>query len=120
LVLSVGALALSVVAMTTMFIFVYSHGGRALEASVARPEPAALPAPLTSREPAAPGASAPPLLAGELRQCDGRGDPLAPASLRDPSAAQRGLEVEIRALRGSGSEPHSFASKALNEALPCE
>lgn len=31
LVLSVGALALSVVAMTTMFIFVYSHGSGALE-----------------------------------------------------------------------------------------
>jgi serine/threonine protein kinase len=33
LVLSVGALALSVVAMTTMFIFVYSHGSGALEAA---------------------------------------------------------------------------------------
>jgi hypothetical protein len=31
--LSVGALALSVVAMTTMFIFVYSHGSGALEAA---------------------------------------------------------------------------------------
>jgi serine/threonine-protein kinase len=33
LLLSVGALALSVVAMTTMFIFVYSHGSGALEAA---------------------------------------------------------------------------------------
>lgn len=35
LVLSVGALALSVVAMTTMFIFVYSHGSGALEGKAA-------------------------------------------------------------------------------------
>lgn len=35
LALSVGALALSVVAMATMFAFVYSHGGRALEAPLA-------------------------------------------------------------------------------------
>ena len=33
LLLSVGALALSVVAMTTMFVFVYSHGSGALESA---------------------------------------------------------------------------------------
>lgn len=51
LLLSVGALALSVVAMTTMFIFVYSHGSGALESAAhasGRPQPARAP----SRAPA--------------------------------------------------------------------
>jgi serine/threonine-protein kinase len=43
LLLSVGALALSVVAMTTMFIFVYSHGSRALEAAAVTQPPGAEP-----------------------------------------------------------------------------
>ena len=61
LLLSVGALALSVVAMTTMFVFVYSHGSGALEAAATASSPAAAKAAL-AREEHAP-ASDPPLLA---------------------------------------------------------
>jgi hypothetical protein len=119
--LSVGALALSVVAMTTMFIFVYSHGGRALEAPLAQhSEPSASAAPLASIAQPEPGAPSPRLLAAGSPQCAATGQPLAPAALRDTRTSQRGPEIEIRALHATGSGPRGFAGGALDEALPCE
>ncbi|MEY4545752.1 MAG: hypothetical protein RL685_1947 [Pseudomonadota bacterium] len=119
--LSVGALALSVVAMTTMFIFVYSHGGRALEAPLAQhSEPSASAAPLASIAQPEPGAPSPRLLAAGSPQCAATGQPLAPAALRDTHTSQRGPEIEIRALHATGSGPRGFAGGALDEALPCE
>ena len=136
LLVSVGALALSVVAMTTMFIFVYSHGERALEIpvsarsavavadipppwpEVARPAlpPAALPP--AALLPAAPSPAALPRVeAGP--QCSERRSPLAPASVVEPPPADADSEVQVRAaLRGS--EPRGFAGRALDGALPCE
>jgi len=123
LLVSVGALALSVVAMTTMFIFVYSHGERALEVPAATRSAAALAsARLPSPSVASPAAlpNSPPSLAPSASECAERRNPLAPASVLDPHPAGLGPEVEVRALRAMGSEPRAFAAPALDGALPCE
>jgi serine/threonine protein kinase len=123
LLVSVGALALSVVAMTTMFIFVYSHGERALEVPAATRSAAALAsARLPSPSVASPAAlpNSPPSLAPSASECAERRNPLAPASVLDPHPAGLGPEVEVRALRATGSEPRAFAAPALDGALPCE
>jgi serine/threonine-protein kinase len=143
LALSVGALALSVVAMTTMFIFVYSHGERALEApavqrSAATIAAAQLPLPEVAR-PIAPVQSTPAVLrpassAGTPRSSDNspptadseqhvmaRGpecadpgtSPLAPASVLESGREGAPSEVELRA---GGPMP----GRALEGALPCE
>jgi serine/threonine protein kinase len=75
LLLSVGALALSVVAMTTMFIFVYSHGSRALEAAAVTHAPVAEPASALNRaafrprEAPAPTLTVPPEAARSASVC---------------------------------------------------
>jgi len=141
LLLSVGALALSVVAMTTMFIFVYSHGERALELpamqrSAAAIAAAQLPLPEVARPAALPPAElerrqalaekslaekslAEKGLAERAARCQEPRAPLAPASVleRPPGVGPR---VEIRALRGIASEPPGFAGQRLEDALPCE
>jgi len=132
LVLSVGALALSVVAMTTMFIFVYSHGERALEApalqrSAAAIAAAQLPLPEVAR-PAAPTASTPAYLrpgssVGMVRpaspsassECPGT-SPLAPASVIESGPDGTATEVELRA----GGPMRGIPGRALEGALPCE
>jgi len=124
LLLSVGALALSVVAMTTMFIFVYSHGERALELPAVQRSAVAiaaaqLPLPEVARPTALPAAE--PLqrraLAERGDQCAEPRPPLAPASVLEPAPGSA-HEVQIRALRAAPS-PGS-AGQALGDALPCE
>jgi serine/threonine protein kinase len=124
LLLSVGALALSVVAMTTMFIFVYSHGERALELpavqrSAAVIAAAQLPLPEVARP--TPLLAAEPLprqpLAERAARCAEPRPPLLPASVRElPPGAEH--EVEIRALQGAA--PPGFGGQAPDGALPCE
>jgi serine/threonine protein kinase len=97
LVLSVGALALSVVAMTTMFIFVYSHGSGALEG-----KSAAGSAPAHTTEPPAAPPSLAPLPAGSLAlQAPDRcptPDPLVRTSIIE-LAGETGLSVREHALQ---------------------
>ena len=140
LALSVGALALSVVAMTTMFIFVYSHGERALEVPAVQRSAAAiaaaqLPLPEVAR-PAAPSTAAylrpaapagTPSLAGAEQhgmarapQCSEPGtSPLAPASVIESGPQGTQTEVELRALR-AGGPIGGIPGRALEGALPCE
>ena len=118
LLLSVGALLLSVVAMTTMFVFVYSHGSGALEsaATAAGRAPARLivadVAVGGSEAPSGPGASAqePATAAAPVELCG----PLRPASV---SEAHAGVTVQRHALEparaaelahplGAGARPH--------------
>jgi hypothetical protein len=126
LLLSVGALALSVVAMTTMFIFVYSHGSGALESAAhasGRPPHAAEPpspkpplpartdsAPATNRQPVSPPAAARPSgsdpaasrLADATRACPKRPDPLYRASVVELSAdGESGIFVQRQALQAA-------------------
>jgi serine/threonine protein kinase len=120
LLVSVGALALSVVAMTTMFIFVYSHGQQALEVPAARSGSALASAQLPSAEVAA-GVDSPQAFAESVSQCPERRSPLAPASvLEQPAAGPAAREVEVHSLRPRGNEPRGFAGRALDDALPCE
>jgi serine/threonine-protein kinase len=129
LLLSVGALALSVVAMTTMFIFVYSHGSGALEAAAkatrtpsriaasmaASPEPQA-PAPVVppARTALTPLASHPAGSVAQAEACPApnHGHPLYPASVlelsddADPSLSvqQHALEPAYRGARAIDCE----------------
>jgi hypothetical protein len=138
LALSVGALALSVVAMTTMFIFVYSHGERALEAPAGQRSAAALaaaqlPLPEVARTAAPSGPAylrplAPPVapIVGSEQalarapQCSEPGtSPLAPASVIESGAGGTQTEVELRALRARGAM-RSIPGHGLDGALPCE
>ncbi len=145
MVLSVGALALSVVAMTTMFVFVYSQGGRALETSVvyraeaSSAQVAALPAvvnpavvsPSASAAPAAQAPAAPLsaardvvsssspvplLLARDVAQCERADSPLSPASLQGPTRG--GAEVELRT--GGSAGALELSSRALDGTSPCQ
>jgi serine/threonine protein kinase len=127
LMLSVGALALSVVAMTTMFIFVYSHGSRALESAATPTHPA------VNAHASAVAVAPPPRESLASENCaahDSRECPLsslhAPASssgvdarLSDSStlAATPALSVEVHALQAApkgssvdaapvGGDPH--------------
>ncbi|HEU4579673.1 MAG TPA: protein kinase [Polyangiaceae bacterium] len=140
LALSVGALALSVVAMTTMFIFVYSHGERALEVppgqrsaatlATAQPPPevarAALPsAPAYLRpapvvpDPAGRSASSEQAVA-RAPQCFEPGtSPLAPASVIESGPGGKQGEVELHALR-PGNPMRSIPGRGLDGAQPCE
>jgi serine/threonine protein kinase len=126
LLLSVGALALSVVAMTTMFIFVYSHGSGALESaahSSGRPQQAAEPpsqrpplpartdsAPAAARQPVPPEAPARPngsdpaasRLADATGSCPKRPAPLYRASVVELSAdGESGIYVQRQALQAA-------------------
>jgi serine/threonine protein kinase len=107
LVLSVGALALSVVAMTTMFIFVYSHGSGALEA-------AARQAPVTPGHATASAMHGAGAKAGE--HCPLPGDPLSRASILGlgPNVIG-GLTVQQHAL-----EPTAPASSTHRGASPLD
>jgi serine/threonine protein kinase len=116
LLLSVGALALSVVAMTTMFIFVYSHGSGALEsgatASSRTPagEPARVLAEVSAEAAASKGVVHPPLAsATRPEHCDVGAHPLRGASVIDLSAEGEGsVSVQQHALRpglGLGAYP---------------
>jgi hypothetical protein len=132
-----------VVAMTTMFAFVYSQGGRALETAVVyRSEPAPAPAHAAAAAalaPAAPAASSPAtarapltavelsanpatplLLAREQTQCEGASGPLAPASLPAADPVRGGSEVEIRALHGTSSGARGLTEPTLGGGSPCE
>jgi serine/threonine protein kinase len=122
LLVSVGALALSVVAMTTMFIFVYSHGERALAVPASARSAAVLAsAHVPSPEVARPAPAEPPRPVVETAaQCRERRSALAPASVLEPNPVDPDTNVEVRALRGTGSEPRGFAAPALERALPCE
>jgi hypothetical protein len=118
--LSVGALALSVVAMTTMFVFVYSHGSGALEAAakmssrapgraVAEAHASAA-SPGTSNEPSAPVVSP---FAGNpaADRCVAPSGPLHPASLFDFSDEdESGIRVER----------HSLTPRLGARAIECE
>jgi hypothetical protein len=95
LLLSVGALALSVVAMTTMFIFVYSHGSGALEAA----------AKTSSRTQARPVASAVP-----ADRCP------APSPLHQASVLEFGEDDET----GIRVERHSLTPSLGARAIECE
>jgi eukaryotic-like serine/threonine-protein kinase len=96
LLLSVGALALSVVAMTTMFIFVYSHGSGALEAA----------AKTSSRTSARSMAAALP-----PDRCPAPNRPLHPASVLEFGADD---ETGIRV------ERHSLTPSLGARAIECE
>jgi hypothetical protein len=101
LLLSVGALALSVVAMTTMFIFVYSHGSGALEAATPAAQVSSSGAALASvtghRTQADPNA---PVPAAKVPQCPAPGDPLHRASMVELAFEdENGLSVLRRALK---------------------
>jgi serine/threonine protein kinase len=110
LLLSVGALALSVVAMTTMFIFVYSHGSGALEAA-ASASPRGSAAALAQRAAAArlvEGAAgspvmAPPIASARTEHCDATGRPLHGAGLVDlgDEGTASNVSVQQHALRPS-------------------
>jgi serine/threonine protein kinase len=114
LLLSVGALALSVVAMTTMFIFVYSHGSGALESAAtaaSRATPVAENATAHADVSAEGGASAlhPPLAAATRSDhCEGSAHPLHGASVVDLSAESEtgSVSVQQHSLRpGLGAYP---------------
>jgi hypothetical protein len=133
LVLSVGALALSVVAMTTMFVFVYSHGESALEVRAA---PALLPAngSLASGRsaslsngpwaPELPSADAPEPPA--VRLCPKPGSPLAQASVREPPPGGDEPGVLVEALREARTPTSQLATASSGPerlpelAQPCE
>jgi serine/threonine protein kinase len=120
LLLSVGALALSVVAMTTMFIFVYSHGERALEFPTAqRPAAPAAAHPPPDVPPPEPTAAALPA-AEALPQCPNLPGPLAPASVLEHNPAGADPRVEVRALQSTSGGQRGFAGHALDRPLPCE
>jgi hypothetical protein len=131
LLLSVGALALSVVAMTTMFIFVYSHGSGALEAAAkTSPRPgravaeARVLAPAAPTAPTLPSASAaaavalPPAAsmaapfaaAIEPERCVAPGHPLHPASAMALARDESGITIERHALTPSHS---SLGARAI-------
>jgi serine/threonine protein kinase len=102
LLLSVGALLLSVVAMTTMFVFVYSHGSGALESTATARTPARLAAVAAAERASAASSgeddaeSATALAPAELCR------PLQPASV---SSERAGVSVQRHALepaRGRG------------------
>jgi serine/threonine protein kinase len=89
LVLSVGALALSVVAMTTMFIFVYSHGSGALEAA-AKASSRTARAVAEAHAPATtnPSAAAHPSAANPSVRGNSSAGVKAPPALNPPEAAR--------------------------------
>jgi eukaryotic-like serine/threonine-protein kinase len=120
LLLSVGALALSVVAMTTMFIFVYSHGERALEVGpVAHAPSAVAAAPAAQR--AAPVLAHASLAPEAPARCLPRGSELAPASVLEPGPGGSARQVEVHALQGSSAAPRGPSSgEGLHGALSCD
>ena len=121
--LSVGALVLSVVAMTTMFVFVYSHGESALEVRAA---------PRTSAQLASAPSTPTPEPSGRTpaaaRQCVEKGSPLAPASVLESATGGSGPAMVVRALREAQTEavPSTRAGtqrgsdENLELAQPCE
>jgi serine/threonine-protein kinase len=125
LVLSVGALALSVVAMTTMFVFVYSHGESALEVRAAQ-RPTALLA--NGRWPLPTGPWAPEPSAGApeppaVRLCPKPTSPLAPASVleRVPGAGEPGVVVQaLREAHAQANESGLSTPSLGPDGLPCE
>jgi serine/threonine protein kinase len=111
LLLSVGALALSVVAMTTMFIFVYSHGSGALESAATAASRTAGPAHVqrasVTPQPA-DGAPGTPLAAAQPEQCNGGGRSLHAAGIAELGNDEAGVSVQQHALRpgvGLGAYP---------------
>jgi hypothetical protein len=138
--LSVGALALSVVAMTTMFIFVYSHGSGALEAAAtagnararARVAPAEerkplevtpSPHPFTPRLPAgtnqalAAGTAQGALVARST--CDDRQPLFRTSATELPPGADSNLSIRVRALEAA-SEGRAHVAGGRESALGCE
>jgi serine/threonine protein kinase len=96
--LSVGALALSVVAMTTMFIFVYSHGSGALEA-------------------AAKASSRGTSKAALAREVHAPAPPAAHASAGSPSAATLAEPVPGGARASSSDRPSGDSAGAQAPAM---
>jgi serine/threonine-protein kinase len=118
LLLSVGALLLSVVAMTTMFVFVYSHGSGALESAATARTPARLAA-VAAAERASEEAM--PIVG------DDSGEPataLAPAELcrplRPASVGERaGVSVQRHALEPARAQGPAHPS-AGGSGIDCE
>jgi len=118
LLLSVGALLLSVVAMTTMFVFVYSHGSGALESAA------------TARTPARLAAAAAAERASEAARDsdDGLAEPataLAPAEVCRPlraasvAADRAGVSVQHHALEPARSRGTAHPSAGAS-GIDCE
>jgi hypothetical protein len=103
LLLSVGALALSVVAMTTMFIFVYSHGSRALEAAAVTQPPGAEPVSALNRAASRPHEASVPTLSAAS-------DAARSAGVCPPQ--QTALQ------RGTGTRPEAAFSARQPSAQP--
>ncbi len=127
LLLSVGALALSVVAMTTMFIFVYSHGSGALEAAASASQhgAAARALALSSSPPPRPAALAPvaaeavPSPLPALPRCPEPEGPLYRTSILElaSSGNEGSIRVEQHALQPAPRDPGVHGGAA---ALDCE
>jgi serine/threonine protein kinase len=121
IVFSVGALALSVVAMTTMFIFVYSHGSDALETAaygVAGRPAASAEVAAKAAAPAKANASGTGKSTRQAKLCPQPTDPLHRASVMElASQAEAGLSVSRHALEpvSATGDGHHGAT-----ALDCE